>query len=90
MPPADADTGAQKSAKQLTAADVAKRFSNVKVRVPKLDKAGKPVVITEGERRGKFDVIERAPTADDVLSFREANGKLIVVFVDGQKQTAAA
>lgn len=77
---------------EVTAAVVARALAakGVKVRVPKTDRDGKPVMLLDANKRptGVYDVIERTVTAGDILSFRESDGHLSAVTVDGQKISA--
>lgn len=78
----------QKSA--ITKADAAKWLKGkIKVRVPRLDSEGSPIKITEGPNKGQFDVIERDPTAVDILKAEESGTGITVVTVDGQKYNTA-
>lgn len=71
----------------VEAKDVLKdlRAAGVTVRVPKLDREGKPVLIKDGAAKGTHDMIERAPTEADILKVATRGDKTIVVTVDGQK-----
>ena len=71
-----------------TKAEAAKTLRGAKVRVPQTDKDGNAVQITDAASpdKGKFVMVERAPTEADILDVkRRADGRIVVVTVDGQK-----
>lgn len=69
--------------KNLSAAEVA-RLIDGKVRVPKLDKMGQPIV-----NKGVIETEERRIAAADIIGFRQYDNRIIAVTVDGQKLEAA-
>jgi len=70
--------------KPLTAADVAASLKDHKVRMHAM-KDGAPV----RDKEGNYKVIERAPRAEDVISFAVSDdGVITAVTCDGQKLTA--
>lgn len=86
---AETKAAANKAAETETVAakDVLKdlRDAGVKVRVPKLDRSGKPVFITDGAAKGTYEMVERAPGESDIVKSEVRGDKIIVVTVDGQK-----
>lgn len=72
-----------------SAAEAAESLRGVtKVRVPQVGKDGKPVQITDvnSPDKGKYVMVERDATAADILDVkRRADGRVVIVTVDGQK-----
>ena len=66
----------------------AKLFTDagITVRVPKLDKDGKPVRDPETKR---FVLVEEALSADHIVGVRDLGNKLSITVADGQKYQAA-
>lgn len=88
----DTNQGGGKAAERpaISKADAAKWLKGkIKVRVPRLDSDGNPVKIAEGPDKGRFEVVERDPTAADILKAEESGAGITVVTVDGQKFNTA-
>ena len=72
----------EKTTKELTAAEAAKRVKRTVVEYKDgKDKDGKPIKVEKTE--------QVAITADEVLSFRDYGTHVVVVTTDGQKLTDA-
>ena len=63
------------TAKELTAADAARRVKRV---------------VTTADKEGKTSTREVSVKADEVLSFRDYGAHVVVVTTDGQKLTSGA
>ena len=73
---------------ELDAVAAAKLFKDagITVRVPKLDKEGKPLRDPETKR---FVLVEEALSADHIVGVRDLGNKLSITVADGQKYQAA-
>ena len=72
----------------IDAAAAAKLFTDagITVRVPKLDKDGKPIRDPETKR---FVLVEEELSADHIVGVRDLGSKLSITVADGQKYQAA-